>query len=370
MTETCDILIIGAGMAGASLAAQLTGQAEVILIEREEHPGYHSTSRSAAMYVPGYGPPLVRALTAAGKQFFDSAHDEGFCDQPLLTPRSVLMFALPGDEQVLNEEMDGQTAHIPLDQGASLVPPLQTDRLGAIAFDKNAMDLDADRLHQGYLRQFRQNGGKLLLNAEMTGISRKAGTWTVTTGAATIRAPVIVNAAGAWAGTIAQAAQLPGITMTPKRRSAALISPPPDWDIASWPMVYGAGEILYFRPMAGKLMISPADHTDVDPHDAWADDLELARAMDLFGQLMNFEVTHVEHTWAGLRTFSDDGELVIGFDPRADGFFWLAGQGGYGIQTAPAVSTLAAHLIEHGSMPAHLAGFGISEQALSPARLL
>jgi len=191
----------------------------------------------------------------------------------------------------------------------------------------------------------------------------------VVAGGTVYSAPIVVNAAGAWADEIAKLAGLAGCGIQPKRRSGALIDVSEHWDVKNWPLTVGAGDTFYFRPMGGKLMVSPADETVVEPHDAWADDMALAQAMELFRQATGFEVTHVEHTWAGLRTFAPDGDPIVGFDGSRETFFWLAGQGGYGIQTSPALSKVAAALIRQENLPDDIAGFGVTAEQLSPVRL-
>ena len=365
MVQSADVIVIGGGIAGASAASELAADRKVVLLEMEERPGYHTTGRSAAMFVPTYGPPLVQALTRAASDFFHRTPKD-FTDTPILSPRGELMLVGPGEEEEAEKSRAMGLKDITLEQGRDLIQLLRTDRLVALLLDEAAQSIDVDVLHQGFLRRFRQRGGTLVCDAEVTRLSRSGGKWRAETRQGTFEAPVIVNASGAWADVVAQRAGVKPMGMTPKRRSAALVSMPVD--ISRWPLTFGAGETFYFKPMGGKLMISPADTTPVEPHDAWADDMLLAEAIERFQAVVDHEVTHLDHTWGGLRTFSPDTELVIGFDPQADGFFWLVGQGGYGIQTSPAASRLAAALVRREPVPADIAAEGITGRSLSPSR--
>ncbi|MGE0210883.1 MAG: NAD(P)/FAD-dependent oxidoreductase [Parvibaculaceae bacterium] len=365
MVQSADVIVIGGGIAGASAASELASDRKVVLLEMEDRPGYHTTGRSAAMFVPTYGPPLIMAITRASADFFHNT-PEGFADTPILSPRGELMLVQPGEEEEAEKARAMGLKDISMEKGKALIQLLRTDRLVALLLDEAAQSIDVDVLHQGFLRRFRQRGGTLTCDAEVTRLGRSNGTWRAETKQGAFEAPVVVNASGAWADIVAGRAGVRPCGLTPKRRSAALLSMPVD--ISRWPLTFGAGETFYFKPMGGKLMLSPADVTPVEPHDAWADDMLLAEAIERFQNVIDHEVTHIDHTWGGLRTFSPDGELVVGFDPEAQGFFWLAGQGGYGIQTSPAASRLAGALIRGAGVPADLVSEGITAAALSPAR--
>jgi len=367
MSDTFDVIVIGAGIAGASVAARLRPRRRVLVLEMEERPGYHSTGRSAAMYVPTYGPPMVLALTRASGDFFRSP-PEGFAAAPLLSPRGELMLVDAGHEVEAEKARALGMKDIGHDEVARLLPLIRPESFAMALLDRNAEDIDVDLLHQGFLRSFRRAGGTLKCDAGVRAMKRQGGSWRVETTAGSFEAPVVVDAAGAWADEVAKLAGATPLGVQPRRRSAALVSPPDGVDVSAWPLTFGAGETFYFKPTGGKIMISPADATPVEPHDAWAEDMRIAEAIELYQAHMNHAITRLDHTWAGLRSFAPDGEPVVGFDPLIEGFFWLAGQGGYGIQTSPALSLTAAALICHEGLPADVAAEGADAGALSPGR--
>ena len=368
MVKSCDIIVIGAGIAGASTAAEMATSASVVLLEMENAAGYHTTGRSAATFIPSYGPPVIRALTRASEAFFRTPPD-GFTESTLIDKRGELMLARAGDEQFIEQACNDGLTEISLPEAKQMVRQLKTEEFVAALYDHKAEDLDVDALHQGYLKAFRARGGSIVLGAQALSIIRRNSTWHVETPKGNFAAPLIVNAAGAWADTVARLAGAEPLGIQPKRRSAALISTPDEWQISKWPLVFGAGETFYFRPMGGKLMVSPADATVVEPHDAWADDMLIAESIEHLQNTIDIEVTRLDHTWGGLRTFAPDGDPLVGHDPIVQGFFWLAGQGGYGIQTAPAIAQVAACLVAGKSLPDALGASGITTQCLAPDRL-
>ena len=369
MNNKSDIIIIGAGIAGASLASHLPANLSITVLERESQPGYHATGRSAAVFLPTYGPPPILALNKASADFFHNT-PSGFCPAPLLSARSTLMIAKPGDKPHTDAAQTAGMVEIPIDEAVAMLPAINSKVYPKALIDNETMDIDVDLLLHGHIKKAKARGTQFHFDSEVTQIGKTGENWQITTPDQVFEAPVIVNAAGAWVDAIAQVAGLGKLGFEPKRRSGALIDVSDKWDITNWPLCVGAGDTFYFRPMAGKLMVSPADETVVEPHDAWADDLALAGAMELFSEATGYQVTHVEHTWAGLRTFSPDGNPVVGFDSRADGFFWLAGQGGYGIQTSPAMAALAAALISHQPPPSEIISFGLDLADISPDRYM
>ncbi|WP_366656324.1 FAD-dependent oxidoreductase [Fodinicurvata sp. EGI_FJ10296] len=370
---TADFIVIGAGIAGASIAAALAGEARVALIEQEAHPGYHSTGRSAAMYITNYGPSDVRCLTHASGAFFREPPDD-FAGTALVRKRGVLVIAGPGDESILDRM--SREASVPVErltaqQARDLVPIIKPERVAAANYEPDAQDIDVAALHQGFLRRARRAGALVHLNARVQAtIRRRDGLWTVPTAdGQEVSAPVIVNAAGAWADEVAGAFGAAPIGLVPKRRTAVIIDGPTGYQIADWPMMNDARDTWYARPEAGtKLMVSPIDATPTPPCDAAPEEWDIAVAIDRIQTDLDLTVRRVEHSWAGLRTFSPDGSLVIGPDPEVDGFFWLAGQGGYGIQTSPAAADLARALLYGRDIPEPLRRAGVDPDAVAPAR--
>ena len=346
-THAFDVVVIGAGIAGATAAAHLATDHKVALIEAEEAAGYHTTGRSAALWILSYGPAEIRALTGLSREFFD-APPPGFAVTPLLSRRAVLLIAGAGSEALVGDavasgsgvrEIDPQTAR-------ELIPALRLGYARAAAIEDEAFDIDVAALHQGFLRQLTASGGIIALRRRAGRIVRQNGLWQVeTTGDGMFSAPVVVNAAGAWGDEIAVQAGVAPLGLVPRRRTAAVIAAAP-WQPADWPSVMGMGVDWYARPEARtRLMVSPADETDSHPHDVQPDELDVAIAIDRMQQALDIEVRRVERSWAGLRTFTPDGSPAFGWDGAAEGFFWSVGQGGYGIQTAPAAGRLVADLV-------------------------
>jgi D-arginine dehydrogenase len=367
-----DVLVIGAGMAGASAAAEIAASHRVVLLEREAQPGYHSTGRSAALFSETYGNAVVRALSRASRQFLYSPPD-GFAPQALVRERGSLHIARADQLGKLKAflALPDVAAHTrPMDAAETRrrCPILRADYVAAAVFEPNAADVDVHSLHQGYLRLMRARGGTLVTEAGVTELTRTRGRWTVRTEAGEFSAPVVVNAAGAWADEVAKLAGASPLAIVPYKRTAILVDPPLGLKIDNLPNTIDIAELFYFKPDAGKIFLSPADETPSPPCDAQADEMDIALAIDRVQAAAAIDVRTVRRKWAGLRSFAPDRSPVIGFDARVEGFFWLAGQGGYGIQTAPAAATLAAALIRDGAVPEDLAAFRIHELDLSPRR--
>ena len=341
MSFEADIAIIGAGMAGASLAAEVAGQASVLLIEAEDQPGYHSTGRSAAFWAESYGGPFVQPLTTASGPFLER---HGF-----LAPRGGLHIADSdglGALLALQSEFGERVAFERLDRAGleALLPGLRGQWLAGV-LEPSCRDIDVAGLHGFYLARAKRNGAKLVTGAEVRGLGRSAGGWTLDTAAGSFRAGVLVDAAGAWADRIAAMAGAGGVGLQPYRRtlSQLRVDPPAPHGL---PLVMDSLERFYFKPEAGgRLWLSPHDETPCDPCDCAPEELDVAIAVDRLEQAVEWKVERVERSWAGLRTFAPDRRPVYGFDPAAPGFFWCAGQGGFGIQTAPAAAKLAADLL-------------------------
>jgi D-arginine dehydrogenase len=341
MTRGFDIVIIGAGMAGASLAAELAGEARVLLLEAEDQPGYHSTGRSAAFWSESYGGRFIQPLTTASRPFLEK--------HGLLTQRGGLHIAEAGAEAALDALEAEFGARVALDrldrrQLEALVPGLRGGWTAGV-LEPTCSDIDVAGLHQLYLGQARAKGAKLVTGAAVEALARDQRAWRVESPAGVFRAATIVNAAGAWADRVAAMAGVDPIGIQPYRRTVSQlrIGPPVP---AALPLVMDALERFYFKPEAGgRLWLSPHDETACDPCDCAPEELDVAMAIDRLERVVEWKVERVEHSWAGLRSFAPDRRPVYGFDPQADGFFWFAGQGGFGIQTAPAAARLAAALL-------------------------
>ncbi len=373
MAERFDVVVVGAGMAGASAAAALAERRRVLLLEREAQPGYHTTGRSAALLTPFYGNAVVRRLNLAGAAFY---HDPppGFADAPLITPRGVLCVAREDQLDLIRAEAESrppcQDARLlSADEARALVPPLRRDYVAAALLDPTAADMDVATILQAFLRRLRALGGTLRTGAELLGLERGRDEWLLRTRDGEIATPVLVNAAGAWADRLAALAGLGPVGIVPKRRTAILVAPPAGVDVRGWPGVIDVAEQWYVKPDAGKLLASPADETPSEPCDAQAEELDVAVCVDRVEQAMDLGIRRIEHRWAGLRSFAPDKTPAVGPDPRAPGFVWLAGQGGYGIMTAPVLAAITAHLVADAPLPPWF-GDGVDIAALRPDRVL
>jgi D-arginine dehydrogenase len=367
-----DVIVIGAGIAGASVAAHLAEARRVVLLEREDRAGYHSTGRSAALFTEIYGNTTIRALTRASRKFlFDPP--AGFAEGPLTRPRGCLYIASQSQREALQTfaalpDVAPATRALAAHEAHALCPILREGYVAAALFEADSSDIDVSALHQGYLRLFRRRTGRLVTDANVEALEHGAGGWTVQAAAESFTAPILVNAAGAWADEIATLAGLTRLGLQPRRRTAVLVDPPAGMDISRWPFVSDAQEQFYFKPEAGSLFLSPADETPVEPSDAQPDEWDIAVAVERVEAVTTLRIARPRARWAGLRTFAPDRTPVAGFSDEALGFFWLAGQGGYGIQTAPALSRTAAALILGAPLPADLQGLAAELPALSPGR--
>jgi glycine/D-amino acid oxidase-like deaminating enzyme len=352
----CDVLIIGGGIAGVSAAAAIAPEARVVLVEAEAALAHHASSRSAALYEPHYGAPAVVALSLAS--------GEAFRASGWLSPRGIMMVAGPEDEAAFARDAEGMRIPEVAVDAARAVVPILSPAITRAAMADHAWDIDTDLMIQSLARSARGAGARIVTKAPVTAIARDGAGWRVTAGAEAITAGTVVNAAGPWADDVARMAGLAPVGLQPMRRSMARIPAPGGHDVSRWPMIFGPGETWYAKPDAGALIVSPAEEDPMPPHDAFADDMVLAEGLARYEAMMTEPVTRLLASWAGLRTFAPDRVPVIGRDPDVPGFFWLAGQGGYGFQTAPAAARLAADLLA-GRAPVLDAGLLV---ALSPAR--
>lgn len=378
--KQCDYLIIGAGIAGASVAARLAEHGSVIVLERESQPGYHATGRSAATWEPSYGNHQVLKLIRASGDFLrnpPAGYGEG---ESFLSPRGVMAIFRADQKDAMDQQYEDIRPTSPdlrvLSQSETLerVPILNPGYVAASLYSDMAQDIDVHGLHQGYLQVMKTHGGVLCTNAEVVAITHlsSGGDWQVETRkAGSFSAPILINAAGAWCDEMATFAGVSTIGLEPKRRNAVLIPGPEGHDVSGWPMIGGSDPAFYFKPDAGRLMISPEDAIPSPPCDARPDEMDIAIAIDRFETATTVSVRRPEHTWAGLRSFVSDEMLVAGYDPDPvhHGFFWLTGQGGYGIETSPAMSLVAANLARGEAFPQSVADFDLSEQDIAPQRL-
>jgi len=370
------MLIIGAGIAGASLAWRLARAGRpVVLIEREPQPGMHSTGRSAAMFMESYGPPGVRALTRASRDFY--LHPPaGFAEAPLLSPRHALFVATAGQQAALARMQADLAASgttmvlLNSELLAQAAPALKPDLFQNALLDEQGYDMDVHALLQGFLRGARQAGARLLTGVWPLRAAHDGQRWRVALSDGNeLVAHTVVNAAGAWADELAALFGAVPIGLQPRRRSAFTFRVPEGVDLARWPMVADVDEAWYFKPDAGQLLGSPANADPVPPHDVQPEEFDIALGIHLIQEATNLRIERPTATWAGLRSFVADGDLVIGFDDACPGFFWLAAQGGYGIQSAAGASLLAASLIAGQPLPAELAAHGVEPRVVSPLRL-
>jgi len=363
-----DFLVVGGGIAGASAGYFLARSGQVTLLEMESATGYHSTGRSAAVFSEYYGNRVIRALTAASRAFY-SDPPPGF-HRPLLTPRGTVALCPAGAEKRFAAALaDGLTAPAPVreidpDEVQRRCPIVRRGWYTRALLRPAVMDIDVDGAHQGFLRGIRAAGGRVVTSARVRRLAWQGGMWRAATEAGEFAGRIVVNAAGAWADDIAALAGLRRVGLTPKRRTAFLADPPDGIPVDRWPMITDVGETFYVKPESGRLLVSPADATPAPPGDARPDDLDVALGAERVGQATTLEIRSIRHSWAGLRTMTPDDTPVIGPDPGAESFTWLAGLSGYGVQTAPATGQLTAVLAAGGAIdnPA------ISQAELSPDR--
>ena len=348
-----DVIVIGGGIAGISAGAGLAETQRVLVIEAESQPGYHASGRSAAYFAPAYGNAAVRLMTADSQDFYQSPSVE--FAQDLLKPRGSLFLArqneldLLEDMAVIQPELERWSAEAIRAQ----VPIIHSDVLGGL-FDPIGGDLDVHAILQGYLKQLRLRGGTLQTNSRVLGLDRAGEQWHVRCSDGLVAtARIIVNAAGAWADEVGVLAGLAPLGLQPKRRTACLIEVPEGLNHTQWPMCVGIQEDFYFKAEGAHLLVSPADETLSPPCDAQPEDLDIALAIDRFQGVSNLSVKRIQSRWAGLRTFAPDGNFVVGADPRLVGYFWFAGQGGYGFQSAPAMAALICRLVLNQAVPNH-----------------
>ncbi len=353
-----DFLIIGGGIAGLSAGARLSHLGRVTLLEGESALGYHTSGRSAALYEPTYGLPSTVALNEANGDFFHNGPD-------LLSPRGLMLVGMKGEEAAFDKDAKAMSMRpLTVQEACDFVPILDADKIQMAGYHAEAWDIDTDLLMQRFAAEIRKNGGQVVTKSQVSEITRTALGWQVQVGDTVHDTRILVNAAGAWVDQVAAMAGIAPIGIQPYRRSIARVSAPEGHDVNHWPILFGPGEAWYAKPDAGCLLVSPADETPVDPHDAWAEDMTLAEGIAMYEEYVTEPVTRMVANWAGLRSFAPDRNLVIGADPSDGAFLWMAAQGGYGFQTAPAASQLLADIA--GGTQSEIDPQ--SRAALSPAR--
>ncbi|WP_419863588.1 NAD(P)/FAD-dependent oxidoreductase [Candidatus Poriferisodalis sp.] len=370
MNDAYDVVVVGGGIAGIS-AAYALGQdgARVAVVEREATLTAHSTGRSAAQFLASYGEPANRRLSAASRAFLDSDAD-GLADSAVLIPRNVLWVAPDGFEGHLQERIDANQVTatecelLDVERTVAICAALDPEWLAGGVIEYGGFDIDVAGLHQAYVRGVRAEGVTILRDHGVRELVRRDDGWQVETGEGPLSCNVVVNAAGAWADEVAGMAAAQAVGLRPLRRTVFTFST--DLDADDWPLVIAADESFYFKPEGpGQLLGSPADEHLDNPGDARPREIDVARGIEAVNRATRLDIRSVRSTWAGLRTFAPDRVPVVGFDPVIPGFFWCAGQGGTGIQTAPAISTLAAALISGRTVTPELAAL---TAALSPQR--
>jgi D-arginine dehydrogenase len=332
-----DVLIVGGGIAGASLGAEIAPHRSVLIVEAEEHCGFHSTGRSAAFWLESYGGPVVAKLSTASRGFLDSP-PAGFSDHGFLRTRGDLHISR-GELPELPQGIDSRI--VEREELERMVPGIREEWRRAL-FEPGCADIDVAGLHSAYLRRFRQAGGSIRTNAGLVS-ARRNGQWRVELrDGSTVSAAVLVNAAGAWADQVALAAGVEPLGVAPKRRTMVQLRVGRE-GLRDLPLVDDSEGTFYFKGEGDRtIWLSPHDEIESEPCDAAPEEIDVALAIDRFGKAVDWPIEAVERKWAGLRSFSPDRVPVYGFDPSAKGFFWCAGQGGFGIQTAPAAARLAA----------------------------
>ncbi len=360
----CDVLVIGGGIAGVSVACELAATRQVTVLDMEATLAFHTTGRSAAMFLETYGGPAIRALTLASRDYF--------AGRPLLTPMPRLCIARPGRAVAVHDLYAATSALITgielltPDDAVAVQPLLLRDRIEVAMLEPDAMEVDVHALHQGYVHGLRSRGGTIATAARIVAAQPRGAGWLVRDAAGTEwQARVVVNAAGAWADPVAELFGARPVGLKPLRRTAFMVDAPPG---TGGPLVDDIDEDYYFKPDAGRLLCSPADETPQPAADARPDELEIARAIEAINEVSTLDIRHVRSSWAGLRTFAADRTPVVGYDPLVSGLFWCAGQGGYGIQTAPALARTAAALITDDQLPPDVAAHGVTSATLAADR--
>jgi D-arginine dehydrogenase len=368
-----DYLIIGGGISGAAAGYELAAGAQVAVLEGETIAGYHSTGRSAALFTPNFGGPVVRRINAASHLFFKTP-PVGFCDLPLLTRRGALTVASSDHASDLDRllelaQPDAPVTRISVLDALGMAPFLRPDRVVAAVYEQGVTDIKVALLHQCFLKGLKARGGEVMTGQRVVGLDRGPDGWQVSTDKSRFCARVLINAAGAWADQIGEMVGAAPIGLVPKRRTGIIVDAPAGLQVSALPAVDFFGSEAYIKPDAGLLMASPGDATPTAPQDARPEEMDIAILADWIERETLIPVRRIRHSWAGLRSFVPDEAPVVGFDADVADFFWLAGQGGYGIMMAPVLAQVTAAICSGKTLPKALLDRGVSAKDLSPARL-
>ncbi|MEL6946940.1 MAG: FAD-dependent oxidoreductase [Pseudomonadota bacterium] len=373
MAEQFDVVVIGGGLAGFSVAYELAASRSVAVVEAESATGYHATGRSASVISENYGPPLWKALASASRAFLANPPKD-LANAPLLRVRGALTLAQPHEEDALRQQAK-DLAHrgiraslLGIDDILKLCPVLRRPRFSLGLYEPDCQDIDTNELMRVYERGFKKRNGRIFTGEPLAALQKTGALWRADTQTRQFQAPLVVNAAGGWARNIAQLAGLPDRKVMPFLRTAITFDPPGEMTISNWPIVFDVTETFYFKPEAGQIIASPVDMTPCPPGDVQAEELEVAVTIDRIERHTTLDIVRPSHTWGGLRTFASDHEPVIGPDPEDPSFVWLAGQGGNGVMGAPAAARLAAALALNQAIPSDIKALGVTAENVSPGR--
>ncbi len=371
--QTYDIAILGGGIAGLSLAYFLGTERSVVVLEREESLGYHSTGRSAAEFVLRYNSPEVCTLAAISRDFFDHP-PEGFADVPLLVPRGGLMIANAeklerfGAHFAAEQTKADNLTRLSVDEALAMVPILDPAYVAGAYHDPEFWDIEVESLLQGYVKGARRAGVEIRQKAGVISARDDGRQWLLDTEGGTVAARIVVNATGGWADPTAELFGVAPVGIVPHRRTAILVDLPEGIDARTMPEINELDDEFYIKPDAGRLLVSPADETPCEPGDVQPEEIDVAWAAHHLETATTMNVTRIAKSWAGMRSFAPDRLPVIGPDVDNPRFFWLAGQGGYGILSSPALGALAASLLTGSASPEGFARIGLAPTAFSPQR--
>ena len=369
-----DFIIIGSGMAGMSAAYRLSKHGKVIVLEKESLLGYHTTGRSAAFFTENYGNKIIRSITKASRHFLENP-PSCFKDDKLMTQYGGSLFiANKKQSKYVDKELDyaksvsANVIEIEKKEVLNMVPAIRVNYIDRALHEPDSKVMDVDLIHQGFARGLKNNDGNILFDSEVCSIKKNLGNWNVKTNNNEFTAPIVINAAGAWCDEIALLANSKPLNLSPKRRTVIIFEDSTNFDSSNWPVVIDIEDNFYFKSEAGKILASPADETDSPPCDSQPEEIDIAITIDRLENATNFKIKKIDHKWAGLRSFFPDRTPVVGEDPNLSGFYWLAGQGGYGIQTSPGISKIIECLITGIKWPEYLSNNLIMPETLSPTR--